>query len=162
MSYKVIILGPSAAGKSTLMRYLRKRTDLRISEMDEEVTKANGGKWPSDNKYKDQVLVPKIVDDILKEDEVVYIASYIPADLVEKAKQSGFKIALLQLGHKQFGERNTQRIKAEGYDDASPWFQKQLDAYRKLNEAGLVDEVINAHDSTSEIADKVLRLTRTF
>jgi guanylate kinase len=33
---KIIILAPSAGGKSTLMRYLREHTKLNVREMDEE------------------------------------------------------------------------------------------------------------------------------
>jgi adenylate kinase family enzyme len=161
MSNKIIILGPSAAGKSTLMRYLRKHTDLNIVEMDEEVTKANDNKWPSDNEYKDRVLVPKIVENVLKEDGVVYIASYVPTRLIRKARQNGFKIALLQLGQKGFVERNIQRMKAEGYADASPWFQKQLESYQRLIKAGLIDEVIDAHKPISDVANIVLQLAKT-
>jgi adenylate kinase family enzyme len=159
MSSKIIILGSSAAGKSTLMRYLRKHTDLNVVEMDEEITKDSGNKWPSDNRYKDQVLVPKIVENVLKEDGVVYIASYIPTRLIKKARKSGFKIALLQLGQKGFVERNVRRIKSEGYADASPWFQKQLENYQRLIKSGLIDEVIDAQQPVSEIANIVLQLT---
>lgn len=88
---KNIVLAPSAGGKSTLMKYLREHTDFNVREMDEEVIRENDGKWPDDNNYKDQVLVPKIVNEILSENNVLYLASYVPEHLIIKARNTGLK-----------------------------------------------------------------------
>ena len=97
MSKQLIVLAPSAGGKSTLMRYLRENTDLQVFEMDEEVMRANENKWPEDNKYKDKVLVPRIVKGILQKPEAVYLASYVPEELLEEAHAKGFQIALINV-----------------------------------------------------------------
>lgn len=160
MSYKIIILAPSAGGKSTLMRYLRQQTRLRIAEMDEEVLKANGNKWPSDDNYKNQVLVPKVTEDIIKTDEVIYMASFVPIALVKQARDSGFKLVLLELSLEQLKERNAERMKTEGYDDATPWLQMQLDDYKKLSDSQLVDQVINGNLPTAKIADEIIKIVQ--
>ncbi|HUD06604.1 MAG TPA: hypothetical protein VMR34_01835 [Candidatus Saccharimonadales bacterium] len=76
MSKKLIVLAPSLGGKSTLMRYLREHTDLVIAEMDEEVMKANNNTWPTDDDYKNKILVPKIVKEIIKKDKVIVMVQY--------------------------------------------------------------------------------------
>jgi len=160
MNYKIIILAPSAGGKSTLMRYLRKHTQLSIAEMDEEVMKANGNKWPSDDNYKNQVLVPKVTENIMKSERVIYIASFVPEDLIRKAKDNEFKVILLELSLEQLQERNTERMKTEGYADTSPWFQVQLEGYKKLSDSALADIVINGNQPTSEIASEVIKIAQ--
>ncbi len=94
MAYKLLILAPSAGGKSTLLRYLREHTDLNIAETDEEVMKANMGEWP-DDKLKNEILVPQTTKEIISRPAVVYFASYIPEELIKSARSNGFRIILL-------------------------------------------------------------------
>lgn len=152
---KLILLAPSAGGKSTLMRYMREHTGFNIREMDEEVMKVNDNKWPDDNKYKDQVLVPMIVKKILDEDDVLYLTSYVPEELLVKAKSSGFKVLLLDVSIHELNRRNKKRMTAEHYADASPWLELQLNTFNKLKDKGLVDEVIDGHSSTEDIASAI-------
>lgn len=134
------------------MRYMREHTDFKVLEMDEEVMKENGDKWPDDNNYKDQVLVPKIVNRILDEDDVLYLASYVPEDLLIKARNQGFKVLLLDVSMKELIRRNKERIDSEQYADASPWLQLQIDTFTKLRDKGLIDKVIDGHPQTKDIA----------
>lgn len=152
---KIIVLAPSAGGKSTLMKYLREHTDFNVREMDEEVIRENDGKWPNDNNYKDQVLVPKIVSGILSENNVLYLASYVPEHLIIKARNTGFKIVLLNVGIEELNRRNKERMGIERYADASPWLQLQLDTFTKLKDKGLVDKVIDGNASIRDIATAV-------
>ena len=152
---KLIVLAPSAGGKSTLMKYMRKHTDFNIREMDEEVVVLNHGNWPEDNDYKDQVLVPKIVKDILKQSDVLYLASYVPEDLIIEARRNGFKIILIDVRIEELTRRNKERISTEKYADASPWLQLQLDTFAKLKNKGLIDKVIDGHSLTQDIASAI-------
>ncbi len=153
---KLIVLAPSAGGKSTLMKFMREHTDFNIREMDEEVVKVNGGKWPDDNDFKDQVLVPKIVKEILAEASVIYLASYVPEDLILEARNKGFKVTLLDVSIEELSRRNKERMGIEHYADASPWLQLQLDTFTRLKAAGLIDKVIDGHASTKDIASAIL------
>lgn len=137
------------------MKYMREHTDFNILEMDEEVMRENGNKWPNDNIYKDQVLVPKIVRKILKEDDVLYLASYVPEDLLIQARTQGFKVLLLDVSMKELIRRNRERIDIEHYADASPWLQLQIDTFAKLKDRGLLDMVIDGNDSTKDIASAI-------
>ena len=155
-----MVLAPSAGGKSTLMRYLREHTDLHIAETDEEVVKANNNEWPSDDEYKDSVLIPQTTSEIISRAEVVYFMKDVPVDLLKKARQNGFKVVVLKLTINQLKDRNTKRMKEEGYDDASQWLQGQLDELDRLNHQGLVDVIIDGNLPTPRIADEILGLIK--
>lgn len=156
---KIILLAPSNGGKSTLMRFMRKHTELNILEMDEEVMKENGDKWPADNNYKDLVLVPKIVERILDEDNVLYMASYVPEELLIRARVSRFKVLLLDVSIEELNRRNKQRMTTEDYADASPWLRLQLDTFNKLKDKELIDMVIDGGSSTKDIAAVISNYT---
>lgn len=160
MSYKIIILAPSAGGKSTLMRYLRENTDLNIFETDEEVLKANNNIWPSDNDYKNKVLVPQTTEEIIKKDNIIFFASYIPTELVKKSKANGFRIIVINLTFEQLAERNKKRMNEENYNDATPWFKGQLDNYQKLSKDNLIDEKIDGSHAVLQIAEEIIKLTK--
>lgn len=159
MDYKLLILAPSAGGKSTLMRYLRQKTDLVVVETDEEIMRANGGEWPTDDEYKNRVLVPQTTKAVISRDQVVFLMKDIPVELLRKARDNGFKIILLTHTLEQLIERNAKRMAEEGYPDASAWFAGQLERLQDLVDAGLIDERIDGNLPTSEIAVEVLKFT---
>lgn len=161
MNYKIILLAPSAGGKSTLMRYLRNNTNLHIVETDEEVLKANNDVWPDDNDYKDRILLPIIADKVIKQDEILFMGSYIPNEFLRKAKENSFKIVLLQVPMDELKKRNVKRMSEEGYDDASPWIEGQLENYRRLSQERLIDNTIDGHQSTHNIAEEIIKLSKT-
>ena len=144
MNYRIIVLAPSCGGKSSLMRYLREHTDLHIAETDEEVMKANNNVWPN-NDLKNKVLVPQTTNEIISRESVIYFASYIPDDLLIKAKQKGFKIVILEVPLNILSERNEKRMADEKYDDVSPWFNGQLDNFKELKSKGITNYSINGN-----------------
>lgn len=156
--YKLIILGPSAGGKSTLMRYLRKNTDLRVVEMDEEIVKLNKGKWPTDDNYRNTVLVPKITKKVIDMDKVVYLSSYVPDNLAKEAKDGGFTVVLLDVSLEQLKERNAKRMEEEKYGSVASYFNMQLKGFERLRSKGLMDKVIDGHKSTEKIAEDIAQL----
>lgn len=154
-----MILAPSAGGKSTLMRYLREHSDLEVAETDEEVVKANNGVWPEDD-YKNNVLIPRTTNDIISRDSVVYLMKDIPQNLLQEARDNGFKIIVLKLTLEQLNQRNAKRMKEENYDDASQWFKGQLNYLDSLDKAKLIDGYIDGNLPTAQIAEKVLSLIK--
>jgi len=156
-----MILAPSAGGKSTLMRYLRKHTDLNVAETDEEIMRANNGQWPEDD-YKNTVLIPQTTNEIITRDNVIYLMKDIPKELLLKARANGFRVIVLRLTLEQLNERNTKRMKEEGYDSAERWFQGQLDYLNDLDKDSLIDESIDGNMPTHEIADNVINLAAIY
>ena len=72
---KVIVIGPSLSGKTTLIRQLQKRISEPISEIDNELTKMNGGSFPADPEYKHTVLAPKVVQKVLESDNIIFFTN---------------------------------------------------------------------------------------
>ncbi len=84
MSYKIMILAPSAGGKSTLTRYLREHTDLHVAETDEEVVKANGSNcgrscWLNEKLEQIRALTPLTTPAMKKIDDssIFFMAVYV-------------------------------------------------------------------------------------
>ena len=140
------------------MRYLRQHSSLNIREMDEEVMKANNDIWPDDNAYKDQVLVPKVLQEILQMKGVIYLTSYVPEELLKEARNHDFKIVLLDISLEELQRRNQERMKVEGYADATPWLQLQLDTFARLSKDGLIDVIVEGENLAPVIAEELLSL----
>ena len=155
MSYRIIVLAPSAGGKSTLMRYMRKNIRLNVAEMDEEIMKANNNVWPENHNHKNQVLIPRITKEIIQRKDIIYISSYAPVELIVEAKQVGFTVILLNLSVNELKKRNSGRMSEEKYGDVSDWFEMQAKGFKQLQAKGLVDQVIDGSKSTEEIAAQI-------
>lgn len=153
---KVIIIGSPATGKTTLVRYLRKHSDLPLLELDEEIIRLNKGVWPKDDNYKLKVLHPRIFEDINKRDNVVFVASYYASDYLAKAKQKGFKVILLEVALETLKERNIKRMEEEKYEDAARWFEQSIAYQDEIKKKGLVGKVIDVSQPIEKIAEEIL------
>jgi dephospho-CoA kinase len=160
MNYKIMLLAPSAGGKSTLMRYLREHSELNIVETDEEVTKANDGKWPSDD-YKNEVLIPLTFKSILIQKQVLFLMKDLPIGLLREARSAGFYIVALILTYEQLMERNSKRMEEESYDDGSAWFKAQIEQIESYVKDQLVDEIIDGTLPIAQIAEKIIELAQS-
>lgn len=156
---KLIIIGPSLSGKTTLVRYLRQNTDFNVSEIDEELTKLNGGKYPNDNEYKHNLLVPKIIEKLLKLENIVFFTNtdYFTHTDLSRAKSLGFKIIQLDISLSELKKRNIKRVKEDGYNDLSQWLAGMLKYQQEISEAGLLDLKIDATQSTYDIVEEILK-----
>lgn len=155
---KAIIIGTSLSGKTTLIRLLRTKTNLPISEMDEELTLLNRGKFPSDYKLKYEIVAPKVINKILNREEIVFFTNtdYFTIKDLSHAKKLGFKIIQLQLSLEELIKRNESRMKNEGYDDMGQWLEGMLEYQAEIKDAGLVDKDIDANKSTELIAEELI------
>jgi hypothetical protein len=159
MLYKLLLLAPSAGGKSTLMRYLRTHTDLNIAETDELLTEANMGTYPT-GKIKNHKLISETTMEVITGPSVVYLAQYIPEELLKLSRTKGFRTVLLGISLDELKKRNTQRMEIEHYPDASQWFQGQLDYFVSLCQKGLIDEVIDGTLPVKVLAEKIYALAK--
>lgn len=152
---KSIVIGTSLSGKTTLIRYIRANYDFNVSEIDEELTSMNDGQYPMDADYKHQVLVPKIIQNILKQDILFFTnTDYFTIDDLRVAKEKGFKIIQLTLPIEILLKRNQKRMLHEGYADHSEYLPGMLEYQQKIYESGIVDEVID--DDNIEKITKLL------
>ncbi len=151
---KAIIIGTSLAGKTTLIRYLREVTDWPVSEIDEEVSLRNGGVWPKDIAYKNEVLVPSILAKVLTSDEIVFFTNtfYFSPEVLQTARDNGFSIVQLYVDREVMEKRNIYRMAHESYDDQQQWFDGMLEYQRTIQELGLVDTVIQTDKPVATVA----------
>ena len=154
---KIIVIGPSLSGKTTLVKELRKNTNLLISEIDEELTALNGGEYPSDIDHKNNVLLPQVIKKILNQKELIFFTNtnFFSEKDLKNAKNLGFKIIQLNVDYQELLNRNSNRIKTENYQDSSPWLKGMLAYQKDIQEKGLVDAVIDANKPISEIIDRL-------
>ena len=149
---KLIIIGPSLSGKTTLINELRKDNDFSISEMDELLTALNEGEYPLDVNYKNNVLVPQIIEKILDQKDIIFFTNtnYFGEKDLKNAKNTGFKIIQLDVDYQELMGRNLNRVNNENYEDMSPWLKGMLAYQNEIQKKGLVDEIIDANKPISE------------
>lgn len=158
MVNKSLIIGSSLAGKTTLIKFLRGNFNIEVQEIDEELNRLNGGTFPKDMEYKNNVLIPKIKQEVLNKDKIIFFANvhyFTPEDIVV-ARQRGFKIILLHVDRDELETRNKYRVKNEGYKDQSQWFNAQLQHQKEIIDKGLVDRVIETNRSVEDIAQELI------
>ncbi len=155
---KAIIIGSSLSGKTTVVRHLRENYDLNVSEMDEELTEINGGKFPKDAKKKHDVLAPKVIKQILSLPNILFFTNtdYFSDQQLTNAKKLGFTIVQLYLKLNDLEKRNRYRIENEGYDDMSQWLEGMVIYQDRIFKKRLVDHRINATKPTPEIVEDLL------
>ncbi len=157
---KGIIIGTSLSGKTAVARYLRSNTNISVSEMDEELTRLNNGKYPTDVKHKHESLAPKVIKNLLNREDILFFTNtdYFSLNDLREAKDKGFKIIQLELSLDELNKRNKNRVKKEGYDDLSEWFEGMVVYQEKIRNAGVVDIVIDASQSVEKISEEIQRI----
>lgn len=153
---KAIIIGTSLSGKTTIIRYLRSHTKLDVSEIDEVLTRLNGGTYPSDDEYKINVLTPQVIKEVLDQDIIFFTnTNYFSLEDLELAKKRGYKIIQLDLDLTQLRERNVQRVKNEGYSDLGEYLEGMVQYQQEVRETGLVDKVIRTDQPVENIVNEI-------
>lgn len=141
------------------MRYLREHTELNIAETDEEVMRANNNVWP-DDELKNKVFIPKTTNEILGRENVIYFANYIPTELIQKAKERGFKIIVMKIPLEELLKRDKGRMHEENYESVSQWFAGQLDNFQDLMKQDLVGQTIDGHKPIEQLAKEIISLAK--
>jgi len=155
---KLIVIGVSTVGKTTLIRHLRSEYQAEVSEFDEELVRLNGGSYPFDVDYRRNVIVPVIQEDILRRPSVVFFTNpyCFTVDQIILARKRGFRTAELWLDREEMARRNQQRVEQEGYRDHTPFFDELIEHQKALSHRGLIDMSIDANKPTAEIADELI------
>lgn len=158
-AYKMIILGPQCSGKTTLTRFLRERhPDLPILEEDELFTELNGGEYPQDVEYKENIIRPKLEEKIRQSDNLVFLTSYCNPVLLKELKAKDFKVVQLVLDQEEFQRRNEKRMREDGYSDANTWAKEVFGFHDEIKNEGLADKAIDASQSIEIIAMEIIAL----
>ena len=159
MRSKIIVIGASTTGKSTLIRSLKEKISLPLFEMDEELKKLNGGIFPSDFDQK-MHLSALVISNILERSEVVFLTNtnYFTKDDLLLAQEKGFFVVQLVLPREEMEKRNRNRVENEGYDDLSRHFENMIHYQEEIQKDNLVDSVIETNNSMENIEKEFLAL----
>lgn len=130
---KVLLLGLTGSGKSTISKDIAKKYNLIVVEADDEVIRLNNGLWPEDealiNKYFDQTSLK-----ILHEDNVLYVISWMDKAEILKFVANGFKVIEL---HAQLEELIKRKINRDNPSE------NQINRF-KNNYQGYIDVITDS------------------
>ncbi len=107
---KLLLLGPSGVGKSTIATGLGQTLGLEVLEIDDETERLNGGVWPESEDIIDD-LFARIVKDFLKTDakSILFVTSYLSTEEIVAFYAQGFVIIELQASLPELVNRKRQR-----------------------------------------------------
>ena len=156
---KAIVIGASLSGKTSIKNYLREKSNILVSEMDEELTILNKNIFPDDTDYKHSVLAPQVIKNILSKESIIFFTNtdYFSDQDLKEARQRGFKIIQLNVDLELLKNRNKTRMINKGYDDLTKYLSGMVDYQTRIQKKGFVDKIINSDLSVQEIGEEILK-----
>jgi adenylate kinase family enzyme len=110
---RLLLLGLTGAGKTTIAKILAEKHDLKLIEADDEVIRLNGGDWPNDENIIDkyfEVTNAKVLD----LDNILYVISWLTSKRIKEFYDKGFIIFEM---HASFDELMKRKIARDGMSD---------------------------------------------
>lgn len=107
---KLLLIGLSGSGKSTVAKLIAGKFNLKLVEADDTVEKINGGSWP-DN---DEIITKgfKMANrEVLNMDNVLYVISWLTHKEIKKFLNAGFKIVEMHADFDELVRRKKERDK---------------------------------------------------
>lgn len=157
---KLFIVGVPCSGKSTVMVCLRDRFGLNALDMDDELLRFNNGTWPSSFQKKNEVLLPKVLNEVLKMEQVVLFNSYLFVSHAGQLRDGGFRILLLEVPEEEKRRRDAIRFANEGWSNIE-WFDWHQSVIGKLVANGFVDQVISGNQDVRSVAEAIMHYGET-
>jgi len=149
---KAIITGPPFSGKSTLVKKLRELYPRFVfRELDELLIEMNGGIWPDNETYRNGILVPKVIDEVINsKDRFIFFTSYISPKDIKRAKRKGFLFFQLSCSRKVLIDRNVNNEVGR---------QKEMDRnlryQSEIRNIGLVDKELDCEKPTENLIESL-------
>ena len=106
---KILLLGLSGSGKTTIAKEISSRFSLNLYEADDEVKRINGGVWPE----SDDVVTKgfEIANaKALIQDDIIYVISWLSEEEINKFLKSNF---IIFETHAEFDELVRRKIKRD-------------------------------------------------
>lgn len=109
---KIVILGLTGSGKSTIAKTIATELNLTVVEADDEVKRLNNGIWPKEEEIIDKYfeLTNKT---ILTKDNILYVTSWLEKERIEEFVNNGFKIIELHANEEELLKRKVARDKVK-------------------------------------------------
>ncbi|OGD08821.1 hypothetical protein A2397_05245 [Candidatus Amesbacteria bacterium RIFOXYB1_FULL_44_23] len=105
---KIVLLGITGSGKSTIAQKLADRFGIDVVEADDEVIRLNNDLWPKDEKIIDKYF-QVTSDKVFTMDNVLYVISWLSKKRIKQFASNGFKIIELHADIKELLKRKIQR-----------------------------------------------------
>ncbi len=106
---KLLLLGLSGSGKSTVAKLVAEKFKLKLVEADDKVEEINGGTWPDNDETITKGF--KIAnDEALQSDNILYVISWLTHKEIKKFLNAGFKIVEM---HAEFEELVKRKLKRD-------------------------------------------------
>ncbi len=131
---KILILGLSGSGKSSIAPKLAEKYNLGLIEADDKVMDVSHNKWPFDDKLIDEVFesTNRLV---LNKDSVLYVISWLETERIKEFRDKGFLIIEM---HADYEELLKRKIKRNGMKE---WQIKRFEkTYKGYFETVLSEE----------------------
>ena len=152
---KVILLGRTGSGKSTIAPSLGEALGLTVLEADDETTRLNGGRWPEDENVIDHFFAVTNRK-VLPMESVLYITSWLSRDEIEAFYQRGFKIVELYADFDELLRRKRRRGDAINYEQ----FRTNQEGYFAIvngtDVRGMIALAIDTSDQKPEDTVKII------
>lgn len=154
---KMLLLGLSGSGKTTVSKLIATKYGLSIYEADDEVEKINGGVWPDSDDIITQgfeIANKKAV----KLDNVIYVTSWLEQKEIKKFFDSGFKIYEMHADFDELVRRKRIRdsITSEKIEKFKLTYKEYFDTILAKNVVSMYKLSIDSTKiSTKEIYDKI-------
>lgn len=105
---KIVLLGLSGSGKSSIAPQLAEKYDLKLIEADDEVMQANNNVWPFDDKFIDKVF-EKTNGEVINMNNVLYVISWMETARIKDFYDKGFLIIEMHADYDELLKRKKDR-----------------------------------------------------
>lgn len=148
---KLLLLGTTCSGKSTIAKELADRFGLSLIEADDEVLKLNNGKWPSEEHIIDKHFETINIATLGKND-ILFVTSWLEKEEILKFKQKGFLIVELHTTLETLLIRKQNRDKLNKLNKAR--VEENYSSYKKITEDKTIEKALALSIDTSELNPK--------
>lgn len=148
---RLFVVGAPCSGKSTVAAFLRDEFRVNAIDVDDEILRLNDGVWPSDLDTKNEVLLPRVLNEALQMESVVLFNSYLFVSHAAQLREAGFRILLLEVPEEELRRRDASRFAKEGWTNIE-WFDWHQSVISELRAHGFIDQVIPGDQEVRAVA----------
>lgn len=150
---KVLLLGITGSGKSTVSIPVAKALGLEVLESDQEIIRLNDGLWPKDRELITRYMLAAH-EEALKRDNVLYVTSWLSKERIKQFHQAGFKIIEL---HASMEELLRRKMKRDNPDpDQIQVFKDGHDGYYEVVNDPEVQPLITLSFDSTDISSEAI------
>lgn len=146
---KMVLLGRTGSGKSTIAASLGEALGLAVLEVDDETTSLNGGHWPEDEDVIDHFF-DVTNRKVLTMESVLYVTSWLSGDEIRAFYDQGFKIVELHATFAELLRRKQRRGDAINHEQFRINYEGYLAIVSRADIKSMIALSIDTLDLTPE------------